>query len=797
MLGRKLYIFTPLLVVALLVSIPILHVLAGGRITAITSGLWDAPKPKFHRDQVNSGRSEYTGPTQTPTIAWIFDPTRQIPGIQADKTVTGFAPPLLGPDGTVYYYITGDGVGHDMIIIAVNPDGTLKAYYPFDLPNACESVFTPLTIGEDGTFYFATEQSTSSSECQDNTDPPHLYALNPDGSLKWRLALPGTHTGGFLINIAPDGTLYAFSYGSQSYVVAVEDRGASGAIKWTSVLSSGSGIGATVDDSGRIYVSTRWEVAAYDSDGNLLWEDGNWPVRSLGRIAVPVLDSTRNVLYIAARDTVVAFNPETGSRLWVLTDLPAHSNDTTAALGPDGTIYVTVTGDGSSVNSQPYVCAVAPTGSLKWCREAVGSYATNYQIGSPVSDAQGNVYALTTQGFLVGFSPTGDLLFRVHDYSFDFVDCKAWDGASEVTLESCGGLYIASTHPESKGKLVFLANENSTDLSVTSSVDSNTPSLGETLTLTVTVSNGGPHEATNVVVDDQLPPGLLYLTSSATQGTYHSETGTWDIGTLSPNTKVTLTLEARVNTTETVTNTATVTSDACDYASFNNTASTVIRPTYLVGSLGDWVWSDTDGDGIQDASETQGVAFVPLHVTGVDVLDHHVDITVTSSITGYYRVDDLLPGTYTVTAPAAFGGFVLTTPGVLTTTLEEGHMADFSLDFGYIAPTAVSLLSFTARVEHTLVRLQWKARFTDTPPTFTVWRSDGKEWTPLNALPVEPVSISGPYADYVYWDSSVKEGGVYYYRLQDDTGHRFGPWTVIVSARSFRGHETFLPIMIR
>jgi uncharacterized repeat protein (TIGR01451 family) len=69
---------------------------------------------------------------------------------------------------------------------------------------------------------------------------------------------------------------------------------------------------------------------------------------------------------------------------------------------------------------------------------------------------------------------------------------------------------------------------------------------GTTFYYTVTVSNRGPAEATGVVVRDQLPDALTYLSSSADVGTYDPEEGRWEVGTLDVGAEASLRIRVRV-----------------------------------------------------------------------------------------------------------------------------------------------------------------------------------------------------------------------------------------------------------
>jgi uncharacterized repeat protein (TIGR01451 family) len=85
------------------------------------------------------------------------------------------------------------------------------------------------------------------------------------------------------------------------------------------------------------------------------------------------------------------------------------------------------------------------------------------------------------------------------------------------------------------------------DLSLTNTVDKSGPGIGNNVTYTVTVTNGGGLSTTGVSVKDLLPAGLTYVSSTPSQGSYDSSTGTWTVGTISNGASPTLTITASVN----------------------------------------------------------------------------------------------------------------------------------------------------------------------------------------------------------------------------------------------------------
>jgi uncharacterized repeat protein (TIGR01451 family) len=97
------------------------------------------------------------------------------------------------------------------------------------------------------------------------------------------------------------------------------------------------------------------------------------------------------------------------------------------------------------------------------------------------------------------------------------------------------------------------------DLFVDKDVNNHNPSVGSNITYTVDIANTGPAAATGVQVTDLLPSGVTYQSYSATQGSYNGTSGLWSVGSLANGASATLTINATVVGTGTITNIATIT----------------------------------------------------------------------------------------------------------------------------------------------------------------------------------------------------------------------------------------------
>lgn len=95
--------------------------------------------------------------------------------------------PAIGPDGTIY------AVGVKGHLYALTPAGGVKWIFRIDNANALQ----PVSVGPDGTVYFASVAS--------------IYAVGPDGTLKWTFTDPGFAPVFAGPTVGPDGNIYAAS----------------------------------------------------------------------------------------------------------------------------------------------------------------------------------------------------------------------------------------------------------------------------------------------------------------------------------------------------------------------------------------------------------------------------------------------------------------------------------------------------------------------------------------------------------------------------------------------------------
>ena len=88
----------------------------------------------------------------------------------------------------------------------------------------------------------------------------------------------------------------------------------------------------------------------------------------------------------------------------------------------------------------------------------------------------------------------------------------------------------------------------SSDLELHKTIDDDRPGVGSNVRFTLEVINSGPDDASNVVVRDQLPPGMTFISSTASAGQYDPLTSQWIIPSLAVGKRATVDLIASVDT---------------------------------------------------------------------------------------------------------------------------------------------------------------------------------------------------------------------------------------------------------
>ena len=101
-------------------------------------------------------------------------------------------------------------------------------------------------------------------------------------------------------------------------------------------------------------------------------------------------------------------------------------------------------------------------------------------------------------------------------------------------------------------------NTQIADLSLTKTVDNETPGRDDPVNFTLTLSNAGPSTATDVVVSDLLPAGLRFVSANPSIGTYDATNGRWTVPSVPVGAAATLQISSALTGADATTNTAEV-----------------------------------------------------------------------------------------------------------------------------------------------------------------------------------------------------------------------------------------------
>lgn len=266
--------------------------------------------------------------------------------------------PTIDSNGTIYI---GSNDGN---LYAINPDGTIK--WKVNVGTGWYSTSSP-AIGSDGTIYIGSLDY-------------NVYVINPDGTVKWKFK-----TELYIYSspaIGPDGIIYVGSLDGNVYALNPD-----GTLKWKfktqNIIKSSPAIGS----DGTIYIgSYDGNLYAINPDGTEKWEFyiGSYINSS------PVIGSDRTV-YIGSDDgNLYAINPD-GTKEWVY-PISLYS---ALAICSDGTIYV------SSMDDNLY--ALNPDGTEKWRFTTRGSI-----YASPTIGFDGTVY-ISSENILYALYGCGEL----------------------------------------------------------------------------------------------------------------------------------------------------------------------------------------------------------------------------------------------------------------------------------------------------------------------------------------------------------------------------------------------------
>ena len=277
--------------------------------------------------------------------------------------------PAIGDDGTIYLPVGRLNEDATGALYAINPDGSLKWQTPLSiLPST-----TAPAIGAGGMIYVHGNGLEGNAVAIEK-----LLALTPGGVISWTFEFNGG--GGITTSdvqsapvVGDDGVIYVGS--SDTYLYALNPNGT---VKWARSPSTSSidASPALSPDGGTVYiVDAATTLYAYSTAGVFQWDyqlsDAFMGTTNPQSPSV----GADGVIYVGSPDAYLyAINPN-GTRKWRFATGAAIKS--TPAIGGDGTIYVGSDG----------LYAVNPNGAQQW-----KAADTLFSSGSPIIDGSGRIY---------------------------------------------------------------------------------------------------------------------------------------------------------------------------------------------------------------------------------------------------------------------------------------------------------------------------------------------------------------------------------------------------------------------
>lgn len=349
------------------------------------------------------------GPVSQPSVQWSFE-------LGWPGTISA---PVVADDGTIYILAEYPGNGstpggiRNVGLFALTPSGALKWFFskPRDIGTSFSAYYINRpALGADGTIYMVFWDST-------------LYAINPDGSEKWKLRHPSIF---FRASPVIDRNENIYVGGRDSVLCVTKE----GAIKWRFGDPSLTGRRCVEISLGKNCIYCAYErigIIALDYSGKMLWvhsedlfpflryvilvgEDDevyfkiddntlysldrkgqpNWPTKIFSTFSVPALRG--DWLYFCTGGTVRRF-PKDGGGAADAEAIATLSRPTVTETSPlvddRGIIYV-ATAFGGGV-STPLIAAVNPDSGLIWQVAIDAAFETSFD----------GYMALTPEGGLV------------------------------------------------------------------------------------------------------------------------------------------------------------------------------------------------------------------------------------------------------------------------------------------------------------------------------------------------------------------------------------------------------------
>jgi outer membrane protein assembly factor BamB len=373
----------------------------------------------------HTGLSTYYGPAVEP-LTPFFRRTYNSSNLFVSPSMA------IANNGTIYFG------SNDGKIYAINPNTglTIGSSWPITLQNDVTSIvsgenamYTTPLISPDGTIYIGSNEGK-------------LYALNPTGSLKWKV-----NFGLFPLQSSPimdtSGSIY---FGINNFMIAMGDAGYQPYTKWANATFDASDniiSSPALGTNGYLYFASvnGWVYALNSFTGAIIWSyNTGQPI-----YASPTVDASNNVIVGNGSNmdgSLYYLDGITGLPSPTWTTNPFEPNYYTSQEGP---LYNTVAVHGNTIylSTIAYVYAINRlNGIVVW-----NFHKPNFYYTSPIVDASGNIYVASITADLRNSSINRGMLHSIKNDGTENwnYDTGVIERLAPPVLSTNRRLYLTST----------------------------------------------------------------------------------------------------------------------------------------------------------------------------------------------------------------------------------------------------------------------------------------------------------------------------------------------------------------
>lgn len=264
---------------------------------------------------------------------------------------------VIGRDGVIY------SAGRN--ITAISKDGTIRWVYANDSSSGLFGLFNTPSISSDGTIYVSNGDRS-------------LYAINADGTLKWKTPTLSKTARESSPSISDKGTLYLIS-SEGLHAINPKD----GSVNWSFIMAESVGSPAIAKD-GTIYIGGRKKtdmsvrLYALTPEGTEKWN------RPIEVITSPTI-AADGTIYVVKSDPggiaeLVAISPD-GQRKIIFRIPKLQDEATNIVISKDNVLYF--------ATRAGYIYAVRENGELLW--EYAHKPGRDVTFTEPVIDSEGKL----------------------------------------------------------------------------------------------------------------------------------------------------------------------------------------------------------------------------------------------------------------------------------------------------------------------------------------------------------------------------------------------------------------------